>query len=217
MEQNFKKTKTLKWSFFSSSNSVESFLNHARMVTSLALDVILQIKVLVQSPVDEFGEKNLTPVVGVNLVEFSLPIFDGSDPLLDGRLDAVGGELLLGDLVVVAGVDPIKSLVELEVFSQGLEEKPELPELEEVGPVLVLAGGGLLGEVEGPLDGGLAIEKLVTLKDIPHAAVDLSKGKVSILIGIELLEELLPLLLVLVGPGEGQLRVDLLPVNGHLG
>ena len=33
----------------------------------LALDVILQVEVLVERPVDEFGEKNLTSVVGVNL------------------------------------------------------------------------------------------------------------------------------------------------------
>ena len=39
------------------------------------------------------------------LVKLSLPVFDGPDPLLDGRLDAVGRELLLRDLVVVAGVD----------------------------------------------------------------------------------------------------------------
>ena len=70
---------------------------------------------------------------------------------------------------------PIKGLVVLEILSQGLEEKPEFPELEEVGPVLVLAGGGLLGEVEGSLDGRLAVEQLVALKDVPHAAVNLSK------------------------------------------
>ena len=33
----------------------------------LALDVVLQVEVLVQRPVDKFGEKNLTSVVGVNL------------------------------------------------------------------------------------------------------------------------------------------------------
>ena len=41
------------------------------------------------------------------LVKLSLPVFDGPHPLLDGRLDAVGRELLLRDLVVVAGVDSI--------------------------------------------------------------------------------------------------------------
>ena len=53
---------------------------------------------------------------------------------------------------------PVKGLVVFEILSQGLEEKPEFPELEEVGSVLVLAGGGLLGEVEGPLHGRLAVE-----------------------------------------------------------
>ena len=38
----------------------------------LALDVILQVEVLVERPVDEFGEKNLTSVVGVNLKKRSL-------------------------------------------------------------------------------------------------------------------------------------------------
>ena len=47
---------------------------------------------------------------------------------------------------------------------------------------------------------------------------NLSQRKESILIGIELLEELLPLLLVVVGALERELRVDLFPVNvGHLG
>jgi len=43
-------------------------------------------------------------------VKFGLPVFDGSDPLLDGGLDAVRGELFLGDLVVVAGINPDKKI-----------------------------------------------------------------------------------------------------------
>ena len=70
---------------------------------------------------------------------------------------------------------PVKGLVVFEILSQGLEEKPEFPELEEVGSVLVLAGGGLLGEVEGPLHGRLAVEQLVALEDVHHAAVNLAK------------------------------------------
>ena len=42
------------------------------------------------------------------LVKFGLPVFDGPHPLLDGRLDAVGRELLFGDFVIVAGVDSEK-------------------------------------------------------------------------------------------------------------
>ena len=46
---------------------------------------------------------------------------------------------------------------------------------------------------------------------------NLCQGKVSVLVGVELLEELPPLGLILVGPCEGKLGVDLVPVNGcHL-
>ena len=43
-----------------------------------------------------------------NLVEFGFPVFDGSDPLLDGGLDALRRELLLGDFVVIARINSAK-------------------------------------------------------------------------------------------------------------
>ena len=70
------------------------------------LHIILQIKVLFQGPVNKFFEKDLTSIVGVNLVKFGLPVVNGANPLLDGRLDGLGGELLLRDSVVIARVDP---------------------------------------------------------------------------------------------------------------
>ncbi len=43
---------------------------------------------------------------------------------------------------------------------------------------------------------------------------NLCQGKISILIGIELLEKFPPLGLVLICPLEGQLGVDLIPIDG---
>ena len=76
------------------------FVNH------LHINVILKIKVLFQGPINKFFEQNLTSIVCVNFVEFGLPVINGANPLLDGGLDGVGGELLLRDPVVVTGVDP---------------------------------------------------------------------------------------------------------------
>ena len=50
---------------------------------------------------------DLSSAVGVDGIELCGHVLDGSDPLLDGRLHRVGAELLLGDAVVVAGVDPV--------------------------------------------------------------------------------------------------------------
>ena len=67
----------------------------------------------------------------------------------------------------------VECLEVLEVLPEGLEEEPELPELEEVGPVLVVAGGLVLGEVEGAVDRRLAVEQLVAPQHVAHALVSL--------------------------------------------
>ena len=52
----------------------------------------------------------------------------------------------------------------------------------------------------------------------PNPATYLSKGEVAVAVGVELLEELPPLLLGLVRPLKGQLLVDGGPVHvAHLG
>ena len=69
----------------------------------------------------------------------------------------------------------VEGLEVLKVLPERLEEEPELPELEEVGPVLVVAGGLVLGEVEGAVDGRLAVEQLVALQHVAHALVSLER------------------------------------------
>ena len=69
----------------------------------------------------------------------------------------------------------VEGLEVLKVLPERLEEEPELPELEEVGPVLVVAGGLVLGEVEGAVDGRLAVEQLVALQHVAHALVRLER------------------------------------------
>ena len=76
------------------------FVNH------LHIDIILQVEVLFQGPINKFFEQDLTSIVCVNFVKFGLPVIDGTNPLLDGGLDGVGGELLFRDPVIVTGVDP---------------------------------------------------------------------------------------------------------------
>ena len=73
------------------------------------------------------------------------------------------------------GHSRVECLEVLEVLPERLEEEPELPELEEVGPVLVVAGGLVLGEVEGAVDRRLAVEQLVAPQHVAHALVRLER------------------------------------------
>ena len=73
---------------------------------SRSLHVVLNVEVLLQRPVDKLVEEDLSAAVGVDLVELRVHVRDLAHPLLHRRLDGGGGELLLGDAVVVAGVDP---------------------------------------------------------------------------------------------------------------
>ena len=70
---------------------------------------------------------------------------------------------------------PVEGLVVLEVLPERLQEESELPELEVIGPVLVLPLRLVLGEVEGAMDGGLAVEELLALQDPDDAEVHLEK------------------------------------------
>ena len=67
----------------------------------------------------------------------------------------------------------VEGLEVLEVLPERLEEEPELPELEEVWAVLVVAARLVLGEVEGAVDGRLAVEQLLAPQRVAHALVRL--------------------------------------------
>ena len=67
----------------------------------------------------------------------------------------------------------VEGLEVLKVLPQRLQEQPELAELEEVGAVLVVARGLVLGEVEGAVDGRLAVEQLLAAQHVAHAFVSL--------------------------------------------
>ena len=71
-------------------------------------------------------------------------------------------------------------MVVLEVLSQRLKEKPELSEFEEVRAVFVSSGRCLLGVVEGPVDGVLAVEQFVALEDITHSSINLKGDKCNL-------------------------------------
>ena len=73
---------------------------------SSSLHVVLNVEVLLQRPVDKLVEEDLAASVGVDLVELLGHVPNLPDPFLHGALHGVRGELILGDAVVVAGVDP---------------------------------------------------------------------------------------------------------------
>jgi hypothetical protein len=56
-----------------------------------------------------------------------------------------------------------------------VQKKPEFAKLNEIAGLPIAAVGGLLGQVEGALDRRLAVEQVVALQHVPHAAVHLTQ------------------------------------------
>ena len=64
---------------------------------------------------------------------------------------------------------PVESLVVLEELPEGLEEEPELGELDEVVPVRIVGLGHRLHVVEAAVDGGDRVKQLVHRDHVTHA------------------------------------------------
>jgi len=127
----------------------------------LWLNVVLDIEVLLQSPVNKLSKQDLTSSVLVNLGKLSLQIIDGSNPLLQGGLHVLGGELLLVHPPVVPTVQPIKGLVVFEVLTESLQEETEFTELYEVRAVFIGSFGYIFNMMEAPVNCRDGIKELI--------------------------------------------------------
>merc|ERR1739838_331422 len=75
------------------------------------IDIILDIQVPLQSPVNKLREQNLSTSILVNLLKLCFHVLYWSNPLLNCGFQSLRSEFFFGNTVIIPGVDPIKSLV----------------------------------------------------------------------------------------------------------
>ena len=130
-------------------------------------------------------KQNHPSLVCVNRVKLCLNILNLTpSPLSQQTNYFFAAELLLRNPGVALHVDLVEALVELKGGPEGLQEEPELPELQELIAKLALARGGVLGEVEGVVDRLLAVEHLLEAKHVADALVHLGETQISVAVHV---------------------------------
>merc|ERR1719346_328872 len=183
------------------------------ILTSLAVDVIFQVKIFGKRPIAELLKQNHPSLVCVDCVKLRLNILNlAPSPLSQQSNYLFAAELLLRNPRVALHVDLVEALVELKGGPEGLQEEPELPELQELIAELALARGGVLGEVEGVVDRLLAVEHLLEAEHVADAFVHLSQTQIPVAVHVHPVPNVPSLSVALFIVFKRQVCVDRLPV-----
>merc|ERR1719228_110076 len=94
------------------------------------VDIILKIKILLQSPVNELREQDLSATRTVHTVKLSLHILYWSHPLLNSFPHGVRCKLFLGYPLICSSVQSEECLMVFEELPQCAKKHPKLSELQ---------------------------------------------------------------------------------------
>jgi len=181
---------------------------------TLLLDVglAISIKVLVEGPVAELGEEDVSSTVGIDLLEGGIGVVNLDTPLLDGGDGLL--ELDGGDAAIVGGVDLVEGDPHLKEVVDVHHKETELGTLDVIDVIVLVSvtlSSGLGLSVGAHEDGGKVVGETVEGEDLAGTLIDLGEGEVTVTVGVKLVEEGLAGGGVLGGLGAGELHAELGP------